>query len=53
MYNNHRTSEIINNDENGLFDKKERFRMVKKEGEKLQKLRQDELVERMKQTEEN
>lgn len=37
----------------GLFDKRERFLQVKKEGEKLLKQRQDELIERMKKTEEN
>jgi hypothetical protein len=45
-------NDIGGNDENNLFDKKERFRMVKKEGEKLLKQRQDELIERMKRTEE-
>eukprot|EP00347_Sterkiella_histriomuscorum_P002584 403367581 len=39
-------------DGGGLFDKRERFQQVKKEGEKLLKQRQEDLIERMKKTEE-
>ena len=36
-----------------MFDKKERFRLVKEEAEKQHKKRQEELMERMKRMEEN
>ena len=40
------------NDENNLFDKKERFRMVKEEAERRIEQRKEELTEKMKRTEE-
>lgn len=40
------------NDDDGLFDKKDRFKMVKKEGERMARLRQEELLEKIALTEE-
>ncbi|CDW82719.1 UNKNOWN [Stylonychia lemnae] len=51
---NYRISDVGGGSEDGgggLFDKKERFRMVKKQGEKQLKQRQDELIERMQKVE--
>ncbi len=52
MAANYRMSQIGANEENNLFDKKERIRLVKAEGEKLLKQRQEELIARMKKAEE-
>jgi hypothetical protein len=53
MAANYRMSQIVGaSEDNNLFDKKERIKMVKAEGEKLLKQRQDELIARMKKAEE-